>query len=290
MVGHYAHIPNFWVAVSVALMIFSITSGFLTYLRYSNDYSFAIFWKKKLDRLLPHLLSIYAFLFVLFIFKNQKGLYSWHTLINLFGMNGFLNWFHINNKSPYGAGMWFLTLLLIFYFTFPIFRLIYLKLKLDALLTGIFILSFYFLHLQFRYGHALWLTACGFPIGIYLAKHNFNFKAKYILFILLFCFILMLILHFFLQIDLLNFFFILLLSTFLVLFTQKASLNSFFMIPGRFLASMLLEIYLLHPYLKVQIVNSFIDILISIILTIFISYMLLKLQIILKKYATYYVQ
>ncbi len=58
-------------------------------------------------------------------------------------MTGFLNWLDIENNSPFGAGMWFLTLLLIFYAFFPFLRLLFLNKKRDLVVT-VFLLCFSF--------------------------------------------------------------------------------------------------------------------------------------------------
>lgn len=51
------------------------------------------------------------------------GLGLWPAVtVGLFGLTGLLNWFGLADNSPFGAGMWFLTLLLIFYAIYPLLR------------------------------------------------------------------------------------------------------------------------------------------------------------------------
>lgn len=103
MLGHYASIPNFWVVVTVGLLIFTISSGYFTWQRYHREFSWLHYWRGKAVRLGSRLIIIELFLFCLFLVEGRDGLWSWHTIVNLAGLNGFLNWFHIPNSSPYGG-------------------------------------------------------------------------------------------------------------------------------------------------------------------------------------------
>ena len=170
MFGHYTAIPNFWVIVTMALLVFSISSGYFTWQRYHTSFSIKKFYKKKILRLLPQLLLIEVFLFTLFSYQKREGLYSIDTVINLIGMNGFMNWLRIHNDSPYGAGMWFLTLLLVFYFFYPLIELAFRRRTTAVLMTLSSLTAFFILNHTVVYGHALWLTASGFFVGIFLAR------------------------------------------------------------------------------------------------------------------------
>lgn len=149
-------LPLAWVPTTVGLLIFGFSSGFFTVIKYQSPFSKKAFWQQKARRLGINFLTINLILLILFIYKGSPGLVSWHTLVNLLGLNRFLNWFHIKNINPYGSGMWFFTLLLVFY-------LLYLLMekrskKQMILLTILFIGIAYVLNFQVIYGHALWLT------------------------------------------------------------------------------------------------------------------------------------
>jgi hypothetical protein len=118
IVGHYFG-GILWVLVTIGLLVFSYSSGFFTFLKYNEDFSKKEFWMKKVERLGIRLVVINVFLMIVFIIQSKSGIWTWHTVINMVGFNGFLNWFRIPNQSPYGAGGWFLTLLLIFYIFYP---------------------------------------------------------------------------------------------------------------------------------------------------------------------------
>ena len=179
MFGHYTHIPNFWVIVTIGMLIFSISSGYFTYYNSHGSFSCFQYWYRKGNRLIPHLLTINIFLFGLFLFQGKPGVWSIHTLVNLSGMNGLLNWFRIQNISPFGNGMWFLTLLIIFYVVYPLLEKFYRNKKVSIVFTILLLLFFYYMHLRIQFGHALWLTASGFPIGLYLARSKLSLSKHF---------------------------------------------------------------------------------------------------------------
>jgi len=203
--GHYFdNIEILWVPVTIALLIFSWSSGFFTYLKYNGNFNKKKFWQKKTERLAVNLAVINIFLFVLFFIQDRSGIWTWQTIVNIFGMNGFLNWLRIPDYSPFGNGMWFFTLLIIFYILYPGLEFINRRVCVSCFFSIISVgIAFY---LNIIYGHALWLTICGFITDIFCARNNIRFP-KYIS-IVSFLFILGVTLYFnyFLKIRDLNFF------------------------------------------------------------------------------------
>ncbi len=64
MLGHYLPFKELWVLVSVALLIFSISSGYFSFLKYKEKFSILVFWKRKFYRLfLPSFLPYFFFSF-----------------------------------------------------------------------------------------------------------------------------------------------------------------------------------------------------------------------------------
>nr|NJM03668.1 hypothetical protein [Desulfobacula sp.] len=114
------------------------------------------------------LLVVNFALLILFLIQDRPGIWTWYSLINIIGLNGLLNWFKIQNLSPFGAGMWFFTLLLIFYLSYPFLEKM--NSKLTSIFCGFFILLAYSFSLNIDFGHALWLTACGFIVGTWAGK------------------------------------------------------------------------------------------------------------------------
>lgn len=119
-IPNFLQIENFWVPVTIGLLVFSFSSGYFTSLKYNGNFSKKEFWLKKARRLGVNLAVINVFLLILFLIQGRSGIWTWHTIVSLLGLNGFLNWFYIRNLSPFGAGMWFFTLLLVFYLAYPV--------------------------------------------------------------------------------------------------------------------------------------------------------------------------
>jgi len=271
MLGHYGHIPNFWVVVTVALLVFSISSGYFTWNRYNDGFRWRSFWSRKAQRLVYPLFVIQLALGFLFVFEKRQGLLSWHTIVNLVGLNGFLNWFHIENKSPYGAGMWFLTLLIVFYAVFPLLSKLY-KGKLGNIVTVGLIVCFLFLHFAVPYGHALWLTAAGFPLGITMSQQRVRLRAPTSFVLLIITSALMLGFHFWAGVSEGNSLFILALAILVILFLNEVELPKWVLHAGGWLSGLLLEIYILHPHLYLNATNAaVVNICLSMVYTIVIS-------------------
>lgn len=277
MLGHYSHIPNFWVVVTMCLLVFSISSGYFTHNRYHNTFSWMEFWKRKAIRLAPRLLFINTLLICIFFFQDKPGLWSMHTFINLIGMNGILNWLKIHNASPLGAGMWFFTLLIVFYCTYPIIEKCYKGKYVSFFFTVTVIILLYVCQANTYYSHALWLTAAGFFIGIYISHNKFSVSRWFLFSVMSVILIIMLIFHFFLQIDNINYFFILSIPSLFILILKTIVLPQTIVKIGAWFSSMLLEIYLLHPYLQITPTSySVVNIYSSIILVIFVSFCLVN--------------
>ena len=118
--GHYFDGSLLWVPVTVGLFIFAFASGYFTSLKHSPEMPLGKFWLAKARRLGPPLIVINLFLGILFLVQGREGIWHPHTLLGMTGLTGFLNWFGIANQSPFGAGLWFMTVLLLFYLLYPL--------------------------------------------------------------------------------------------------------------------------------------------------------------------------
>jgi hypothetical protein len=275
MSGHYASIPNFWVVVTVSLLIFTISSGYFTWQRYHGEFSLRSYWRRKAVRLGSRLIIIELFLFCLFLVEGRDGLWSWHTAVNLAGLNGFLNWFHIPNCSPYGAGMWFLTLLLIFYAGYPFLEQFYRRNSSSLAVTICGTLCLFVLNHTMVYGHALWLTAAGFFVGIFLAQCHLRLSLIAAVGMVIMSAVGMIVSHTLFAFDKVNFFFILSVAVGVNFCLMEVDLPQQVTCVGRWLSGILLEIYLLHPYLMVKPtgINMW-DVSISIAVVLFVGALL----------------
>lgn len=155
-----------WIPTTFGLFVFAFSSGFFISKKYKIPFDCKIFWYKKLKRLLYPVFCIDLFLFILFLIQGKK-IFVWHTLPSLLGLNGFLNWFGVKNQSAFGYGLWFFTLLILFYVAYPLIA----KLNKNYHVYDAFIVSFLLLTTLFHYiipmDHMLWLTMFAFVLGGY---------------------------------------------------------------------------------------------------------------------------
>lgn len=177
--GHYFHDTLIWVPVTVGLFIFGFSSGYFTALKHQNGQSLKGFWLAKLKRLGPPLIVINLFLGALFLIEGRAGLWHPHTLLGITGMSGLLNWFGIPNQSPYGAGLWFMTVLLLFYLVYPFLAK---SLKSSTAALVFIVISGLVCTLGHLYAsppYMLWPTVFGFCLGAAAGSINWQPSAKY---------------------------------------------------------------------------------------------------------------
>jgi peptidoglycan/LPS O-acetylase OafA/YrhL len=165
--GHwFAQSPlPLWIPTVVGLFIFAFSSGMFTARIYGVDLDVRAFWRKKLQRLLvPYWLALFCL--ALLLLARGEPVLHWHSLVHVFGLSGFLNIFG-HNDSALGAGLWFFTLLLAFYLSYPYLARVFaatghnlwLPLAMTALMA--------FLDARIHLGFSLWLTALGFIVGVF---------------------------------------------------------------------------------------------------------------------------
>lgn len=291
VLGHsnLLRIDIFWIPVTIGLLIFSFSSGYFTSLKYNGNFSKKKFWLKKARRLGVNLAVINGFLLILFLIQDRSGIWTWHTIVNLLGLNGFLNWFYIRNISPFGAGMWFFTLLIVFYLVYPVLEQLNRKKSISYLFVILFVIAAFYLHKHIVYGHALWLTACGFVTGIFYAKNNISISRNLSGLILGGVLAAMFSFNYLFGFKDYNFFFILFFAVVGIFFFINLKLFAVFVTLASYFSGCLLEIYLIHSYLFVEPTGyRFADFVISLLL-ILTSAKILQiisslLQIVTKKY------
>ena len=95
VLGHFPKHFNIWVVVTIGLLVFSYSSGFFTFIKYNGDFDKKLFLMKKVERLAINLAVIDIFLLILFLLRGETGIWTWQTIVNVIGLNGFLNWFRM---------------------------------------------------------------------------------------------------------------------------------------------------------------------------------------------------
>lgn len=115
---------------------------------------------------------VLTLLFILFIhFLEGKDIFHQHTLFHLLGLSGFITLFAGENHSTIGAGLWFITAILIMYVLFPLIKLLfqhrYRKYHLAFLIVTFTVLD------VVTYGTASTFNVfIAFTIGVYLSETN----------------------------------------------------------------------------------------------------------------------
>jgi hypothetical protein len=237
--------------------------------KYDANYDIKIFWLRKVQRLGIKLAVIDLFLLLLFLIGHRSGIWTWQTIVNVFGLNGFLNWFQIRNPSPFGRGMWFFTLLLIFYLLYPILEYLTRNKPISFFLTALFVLIAFYLHNHVEIGHALWLTACGFVLGIVFARNMIKIPLYLSIVALICCLFIMSYLNYFLGIKTYNYFLILSLGILSASVLINIRLPFAFFTASSFFSGCIFEIYLIHPYIRYQGTKyMFVDVMISLLVVI----------------------
>lgn len=159
-----------WIPTTVGLFIFTFSSGFFTSRIYGARLDMGAFWRKKLQRLLVRYWFLLLCLAVLLVARG-KPVFHWHSLVHVFGLSGFLNVFG-HNQSALGAGLWFFTVLLLFYATYPYLVRLCVASGKDFFLPLVATAFFMFMDSHVNLGFSLWLTTLGFILGVYCGLYD----------------------------------------------------------------------------------------------------------------------
>jgi hypothetical protein len=103
----------------------------------------------------------------------------WHTLAHFLGLSGVLNWMSIRNASDLGAGLWFFTLLLLFYLVYPYLARAGLSRQRAWAISAVAIGAAIYLEDHVRVGHELWLTSLGFILGVMYGANEPSVRASW---------------------------------------------------------------------------------------------------------------
>jgi len=278
--GHWFTGTVLWIPVTFGLFIFAFSSAYFTARGYGARIDRQQFWRKKLERLGLRYWVILSFLSLLLIAAGKPVLH-WHSLVHFAGLSGLLNWFSIPNRSALGAGLWFFTLLLLFYFAYPHLAKICEKRRRAGYVVVIVSGAALILDMNVKVGHELWLTALGFVLGIGYALHEPNVKHREALILSVIFSLCLLLVNVLTNLKQLNPFLIFATSISLSAWVSKVPLPGWRV--AKKLAKMedyLLEIFLIHTYLFVRISgNTYLDFLTSVVLIVVVAIALNRIVI-----------
>lgn len=252
--GHFrTGIQGFWIPVSVGLFVFGFSSAYFTSAKYHDSFRLGQFWEKKLYRLVPSLLVINFFLLVLFIIEVKTGIWTWQTLVNVLGLTGFLNWFGLGNPSPFGGGLWFFTLLLLFYAAYPVLRRAGRSRVLLYVAVGTTLVAALLLNCYVAMGHALWLTSWSFVFGVFVQRMGVHVRPVLGAVVAAVLAAVTFVLNAAFGVGMFNSYLIIAISVCAVLWLKDARLPVWPLHPLQWVSGIVLEVYILHPYLYVRV-------------------------------------
>jgi hypothetical protein len=169
--GHWFVGTPLWILATFGLFVFAFSSAYFTAEIYGVSVDKKRFWHRKFERLGIRYWMILTFLSILLLAEG-KSVFNWHSLVHFLGLSGVLNWLGLPNHSPLGAGLWFFTLLLVFYCMYPyLARLCASRLRAYIVIVAGTIGAL-FLETRVNVGHELWLTSLGFILGVACGIHK----------------------------------------------------------------------------------------------------------------------
>lgn len=170
--GHYlVEYSILWVPVTVGLFIFAYSSAYFTSKKYGSNIPLFGFWWNKATRLAIPFWVSQAFLLALFIATAREGIWTWQTLAHWLGQTGWFSWLGLSNPSPFGFGLWFFTLLLLFYLAYPAIAWLQKYQPVAMTLSICVLVLMLYLQQRVEVGHMLWVTIFAFWFGVYSARH-----------------------------------------------------------------------------------------------------------------------
>jgi hypothetical protein len=261
-----------WIPVTYGLFLFAFSSGFFTMRIYGARIDRPKFWRKKLERLGLRFWVILSVLAVI-VAMQGKTILHWHTLVHFAGLSGVLNWIPVHNQSGLGGGLWFFTLLLIFYLAYPYLALMRGSCLGTAAVVVASVVAAIWLEETVKVGHELWLTALGFILGVAYAAHEVRIRPLLCAAVATLSSLAMLGLNTLGGYKELNTVLITLTSVSLAIWLVHAELprTALTRLIARF-DKYLLEIFLMHTYLFVHITgNSLADLAITLVLVVLVS-------------------
>jgi multisubunit Na+/H+ antiporter MnhF subunit len=176
VIGHWSAANLLWIPVTFGLFVFAFSSGFFTTKIYGTDLNVREFWTKKLQRLGLRFWVSLVFISIVTTWQGGTVLH-WHSLVHLAGMSGIINWLSIPNRSSLGPGLWFFTLLLFFYVSYPFLVRVFASERWTYALVILLTILAAVLDQSVKVGHALWPTALGFISGVALGRFQPNISA-----------------------------------------------------------------------------------------------------------------
>lgn len=277
--GHYFDGSLLWVPVSIGLFVFSFSSGYFSAGRYHGRLDIRTFWSSKFRRLLPALFIVNIFLLLFFLWQGKSGIWHSHTLLAWFGLSGILDWFGIRNASPFGNGLWFLTVLLLFYVAYPLANALCASRNKAFVFIACFAVICFVGQLHAPQPYMLWLTVFGFGFGIFASRVNWH-PSRFFAFSSLIVIVALFLTANIFGFKQFNILFIAAMSMATVAILLCVPLRESYIGPLALWMPCVLEIYLLHTYVFVRLpeFGNAIGYFVSMVLVLVCAYVSAKIK------------
>lgn len=271
--SHWFKDIDLWVLASIALFLFGFSSAYFTGCIYGVGVDVRAFWNNKLRRLGVRYWLILGVLAVIVTLQG-RDIFHWHSIVHLVGLSGVLNLFG-SSASALGNGLWFFTLLLLFYAAYPLLAPRLLASARTTIVIAAATVGLVVLDQTLRLGFSLWLTMLGFLIGIYAGVNRLRLNTTVLNVVLVAIPLLIAVANVVFRVREFN-------TVLLISFSLAVSLR--LTRPGLWLGGLgflvpleacLLEIYLIHTYLFIHPTgNSVVDFMISLVLIVIAAILL----------------
>lgn len=273
VISHWFKEIDLWILASIALFLFGFSSAFFTGRIYGVNVDVRAFWSNKLRRLGVRYWLILGALTVLLVIQGHDVVH-WHSIVHYIGLSGVLNLFG-PSASALGNGLWFFTLLLLFYAAYPLLASRLIASTRTTIVMAATTAGLLYLDQSLRLGFSLWLTMLGFIIGIYAGVNRLQLKAGMLNALLIAIPLLIVVANVVFRVREFN---MILLSAFALAISLRLTLPGLWLGGLGFLVTFeacLLEIYLIHGYLFINPTgNRVVDFVISLSLIILAALLL----------------
>lgn len=169
-IDHYFGQTILWVPSAIGLFVFAFSSGFFTAQRYRHPFPLQPYWHAKLVRLGPGLLVINLFLLVLFIAQGKSGIWNIQTPFAMLGLSEIGRWMGFQHTTPFGHGLWFFTVLILFYIAYPLIDKLISRGNFGSYFMTAILIATTILHYLASPGYMLWYVVFAFVFGVFVAR------------------------------------------------------------------------------------------------------------------------
>ncbi len=153
------------ISPGMTMSALGFASGYLLSKKYDMNFD-SKFYIKRLSRIFCSLWVCLTFIVLIHIYLGYKPL-NRHLIFHYMGLTLFLKMFGVKNMTSIGAGLWFITTILIMYFLLPVQAALYQHKNKRWHLLAVVVLSVVADYVMYGTASA-WNVVIAFNIGVYM--------------------------------------------------------------------------------------------------------------------------